>query len=128
MRRNQWTRCKSTFARRSAVPRPRILGHDTHRDAFARAVQRGRLAHAYLFSGPPGIGKRHFAIELAKSLLCENAGVDLIACGQCDSCHLVDADNHPDLATVSRPEDKNEVPIDVVRELCRKFSLKSARG
>src|SRR5262249_53099561 len=52
----------------------------------------------------------------------------LDACDHCASCHLVDAGTHPDLFAVSRPEDKNEMPIEVLKELCRNFSLKSARG
>ena len=49
----------------------RVRGHEAQAEAFARAVRRGRLAHAYLFVGPPGVGKRLFAVELAKALLCE---------------------------------------------------------
>jgi DNA polymerase-3 subunit delta' len=105
-----------------------IKGHDVQRQAFVHAVQRGRLAHAYLFCGPPGIGKRLFARELGKALLCENAGPNLEACDQCESCTLVRAGNHPDFFAVARPEDKNEMPIDTLRELCRGFSLKPARG
>jgi len=121
-----------------------ILGHDERVDAFRRIVARRRLAHAYLFVGPPGIGKRRFALELAKSLLCEGTHPKgekatpqshqergegtLDACGQCDGCLLVDAGTHPDLFMVSRPEDKNEMPIDVMKALCKDFSLKSARG
>src|SRR4051794_33628413 len=59
----------SRFARRSSVSWKRVRGHDVLVRAFERAVQRGRLAHAYLFTGPPGVGKRLFAVELAKSLL-----------------------------------------------------------
>jgi DNA polymerase III subunit delta' len=110
------------------VSRPRILGHDLQRRAFANAVRRGRLAHAYLFVGPRGIGKRPFAADLAKALLCENSSPDLVACDRCQACTLMEAGNHPDFFAVARPEDKNEMPIDVMRELCRGFSLKSARG
>jgi DNA polymerase III subunit delta' len=105
-----------------------IQGHDAHIHAFAHAVARGRLAHAYLFTGPPGIGKRMFAQELAKALLCEQPGPGLSACDRCTSCTLLAADNHPDFFAVARPEGSNELPIEVVRELCRRFSLKSARG
>ena len=47
----------------------RVRGHDAWVQAFDHAVRRGRLAHAYLFIGPPGVGKRLFAQELAKALL-----------------------------------------------------------
>jgi len=110
------------------VPRQRIQGHDVQRRAFANAVRRGRLAHAYLFAGPAGIGKRPMAAELAEALLCENPSADLTACDQCPSCKLMEADTHPDYFAVARPEDKNELPIEVMRELCQRFSLKPARG
>jgi DNA polymerase-3 subunit delta' len=106
---------------------------------FDQAVRRGRLAHAYLFVGPAGVGKRLFADELAKALLCENAPAlsarndksqtpRLEACDRCPSCILVEAGTHPDLFRAGRPEEKHELPIDVMRELCANFGLKSARG
>ena len=106
----------------------RIRGHDAQVQSFAQAVRRGRLAHAYLFSGPPGVGKRLFARELAKALLCEAAGDELQACDECHSCIMVEAGTHPDFFAVSRPEGSNELPIELMRELCRSFTLKTARG
>jgi DNA polymerase-3 subunit delta' len=107
----------------------RIKGHDAVVRAFQRVVQRGRLAHAYLFAGPPGIGKRLFAQELAQALLCENSPLDrLEACDNCPACALVRAGNHPDLFEVGRPEDVLELPIDTIRELRQSFALKPARG
>jgi DNA polymerase-3 subunit delta' len=107
----------------------RIRGHDDVVAAFTRAVQRGRLAHAYLFAGPAGVGKRLFARELAKALLCESTNNGrLEACDHCPACRLVDAQSHPDLFTAARPPDSPNFPIEVMRELCRGFSLKSARG
>jgi DNA polymerase-3 subunit delta' len=106
----------------------RIRGHDDVVAAFGRAVERGRLAHAYLFIGPTGVGKRLFAGELAKALLCEGAAGRFEACDQCVACRLVDAESHPDFFTASRPADSPNLPIEVMRELCRSFSLKSARG
>ncbi len=108
----------------------RILGHDKVVEAFSRARGRGRLAHAYLFSGPAGVGKRLVAGELAKALLCQgpDANGKLQACDQCPACVLVEAGTHPDFFAVGRPEEANEVPIEAMRDLCRSFSLKSARG
>ncbi len=107
----------------------RVRGHDALVEGFRRAVQRGRLAHAYLFTGPAGVGKRLFALELAKSLLCEKAPEgSLQACDRCPSCVLVEAGTHPDFFPAVRPPDALEFPIDFMRQLCRSFALKSARG
>jgi len=106
----------------------RIRGHDAIVQEFTQAVRRGRLGQAYLFTGPPGVGKRLFATELAKVLLCERATPEQWqACDECASCRLVAAGTHPDLVTASRPEDKNELPIAAIRELCRGLALKPAR-
>jgi DNA polymerase-3 subunit delta' len=108
----------------------RVRGHDAWVEAFRQAVSRGRLAHAYLFAGPAGVGKRLFAIELAKALLCEAppAGAPLTACDRCPACVQVEAGTHPDFFSASRPADSQEFPIELMRELCKGFALRSARG
>lgn len=108
----------------------RIKGHAARIDAFQGLVRRGRLAHAYLFVGPPGVGKSLFAHELAKAMLCErNAAVEnLQACDECTSCILFAAGTHPDFFMVRPPQDKRELPIELMRELCQDFGLKAARG
>jgi DNA polymerase-3 subunit delta' len=113
----------------------RLKGHEAQVEAFARAVRRGRLAHAYLFTGPSGVGKRTFAVELAKALLCESVPVrrrdpeaPLEACDRCPSCVQVEAGTHPDFHAAARPADSQEFPIDLMRDVCRGFALKPARG
>ncbi|MDR1963392.1 MAG: hypothetical protein LBQ50_06410 [Planctomycetaceae bacterium] len=67
-----------------------IKGHDAVFQRFQRALQRGRLAGSFLFIGPSGIGKRQFAIALAKGFLCKgNSSLD--PCGVCDSCRLFES-------------------------------------
>jgi DNA polymerase-3 subunit delta' len=107
----------------------RVRGHDVLVRAFERAVRRGRLAHAYLFTGPPGVGKRLFATELAKALLCENPPPGRFdSCDRCPACVQIDAGTHPDYFQAGLPPDKHEWPIEQMRELLRAFALKSARG
>src|SRR3954470_16131223 len=91
-----------------------ILGHDDVVEQFRRTLASGRLASTYLFVGPPGVGKRRFAIELAHSLLCtESDEASLDPCGKCESCRMFDAGNHPDLDVVGLPADKATLPIDL---------------
>ncbi len=108
----------------------RVRGHDVLIQAFQRVIRRDRLAHAYLFTGPPGVGKKLFAIELAKTLLCEGPDADkkLDACDVCPACLQVEAGTHPDFFLVRKPEDVHEFPIDLMRELCQRFSMRPARG
>jgi DNA polymerase-3 subunit delta' len=82
-----------------------------------------------LFVGPEGIGKRTFALTLAQALLCERAGAAALdPCGRCPGCLQVQAGSHPDVLQVGRPEDKHELPISVIRELCLELGLKPSRG
>lgn len=68
-----------------------------------RAIATRRVPHAYLFEGPPGVGKRSAALGLAMALDCEAdggaAGGAPSACGVCDSCRRIDAGLHPDVLT-----------------------------
>jgi DNA polymerase-3 subunit delta' len=106
-----------------------IRGHDRVVAELRRSLQQGRFPHALLFVGPEGIGKRTFAKKLAKSLLCEaRAATDLDPCEVCPGCLQVEAGTHPDFIEVARPEDKHELPIRVIRDLCDQFALKPARG
>ena len=90
-----------------------VLGHRNVLERFRKSARRNRLASTYLFVGPSGIGKRTFALQLAKSLLCrQSADDELDACGECPSCQQLVAGSHPDLIRVSRPEDKKFIPVE----------------
>jgi DNA polymerase-3 subunit delta' len=90
-----------------------IYGHDTVVERFRRSLASGRLASSYLFLGPSGIGKRAFALKLAKALLCTNSSEsDLNPCDRCDSCRLLDAGTHPDVDIVGFLPGKRILSID----------------
>src|SRR5215471_14678268 len=92
-----------------------IRGHQQIADRFRRALARGRLASTFLFVGPPGIGKRTFALTLAQGLLCERVPEErLDPCGECPSCRQVKALTHPDVELVTRPPDKNFIPLELL--------------
>lgn len=106
----------------------RIRGHDSAHQQLLTAFRRGRLAHAYLFVGPDGVGKKLFAMEFAKSLLCEAPPAPLTACDRCPACVQVAAGTHPDFYTARRAEDENDLSIEVMREFCTALGRKASRG
>jgi DNA polymerase-3 subunit delta' len=106
----------------------RIRGQDAARQTFQAAFARGRLGQSYLLVGPDGVGKRLFAKELAKALLCEKPPAPLTACDRCPGCAQVEAGTHPDLHTLRTPEGKHELPVDEMREFCATLARKPARG
>ena len=115
-----------------------ILGHDSVLDRFRRSIRAGRLASTFLFVGPPGIGKKLFALQLAQGLLCERRPEEALdPCGECPSCAQVLAGTHPDVVVVKKPTDKNFIPLELLigdkehrmREgLCHDISLKPYSG
>jgi DNA polymerase-3 subunit delta' len=105
-----------------------IRGHDAVVTRLEAAFTRNRLAHAYLLVGPPGVGKRRFAKEFAKAILCEKPPSPLTACDRCASCKLVAAGTHPDFRTITTPDDKQELPREVMDEFLHFLGLKPSRG
>lgn len=91
-----------------------ILGQAKALALLDRALHSGRLAHAYLFAGPDGVGKTTVALELAAVLLCRAPREDR-PCGVCPGCRKFQSGNHPDLVRI-RPEGA-AIKIDQIREL-----------
>jgi DNA polymerase-3 subunit delta' len=79
-------------------------------------VKTDQLAHAFLFSGETGIGKRLFAFEFAQLLLCLEPSENR-ACGKCQNCNLGKNCQHPDLVIIESEEIGKSIKIDQIREL-----------
>lgn len=79
-----------------------IIGQNLQVSILQKAISSDRLAHAYLFTGPEGIGKESVAFELAKVLNCENVSgsFETGSCGICRSCREIDAFMHPNIEYV----------------------------
>lgn len=99
-----------------------IIGHDRQKNILRRALANKRIAHAYLFEGPDGVGKRLVALALARALLCKTGQ----GCGDCQPCRKVDHNNHPDIHLLDA--EGATIKIDQIRNLQRELALRPLEG
>lgn len=130
---------------------PDLVGHAAAEALLLRAALSGRLAHAWLIGGPPGIGKATLAYRFARFLLSGRAGEGGGLFGAPDSLRIDPADaafrrvaasGHADLLTIERPfakeEEKKpleerrrrvgELPVDAVRKIAPFLHLTAAES
>lgn len=103
-----------------------FIGNKPIRLLLARSQRRDTLHHAYIFSGPEGVGKKRLAMDLARSLNCAQGNGNLEFCGVCPSCHKIDSGNHPDVQLIE-PETK-VFRVDQVRQLIQDISFRPFEG
>ena len=99
----------------------RVCGHEWAVDFLRRAVTAGSTSHAYLFTGPSGVGKTTLARALAAALLCQEQPGS--PCGTCRACSLVASGNHPDLHVVEPEEEGARLKIEPIRDLQHQLAL-----
>jgi DNA polymerase-3 subunit delta' len=94
-----------------------VVGNERAQRTLAQVHTSGQVRHAYLLTGPEGIGKTTLAVEFARLLLCERtvaaAGEP---CGECSSCRRIAHGNHPDVTLLDTQEGKRFLGVDAVRE------------
>ena len=89
-----------------------LLGNDRLKQNLISSLQKGRISHFYLISGPLGSGKHTLARLLSAAILCKEPAAP---CTRCNICRKVMENNHPDVITVEDPEHKN-VSVKLVRQ------------
>lgn len=98
-----------------------IYAQDAAINALKGALANGRLAHAYLFEGPGGVGKTTSALALAHAVLCEQMPNE--GCGVCAACRRISAGQHPDVRVIRpRTEGGGNLKVDFIREEILPFS------
>ena len=102
-----------------------IIGHDWAVEFLQQSLATGRVAHAYLFTGPPQIGKRTLAQALAQALNCTGSPPP---CGQCRSCQKVANATHPDVRVIEGEGAGGSIKIDQVRAVKREAMLLPYEG
>jgi len=72
----------------------KLIGNNEIKTILRRMLKNSRVPHSLLFAGEEGVGKKHFALELAKSFICQNL-IDFEACDKCAACKRADKFNFP---------------------------------
>lgn len=102
-----------------------LLGHEWAVDMLRQHVARGTARHAYLFAGPPGVGRRTLALCLAQALNCTQAQEPGVPCGRrCRECKQIEAMQHPDVAIIESGSEGGTLKVEQVREARRTLALK----
>ncbi len=104
-----------------------ILGQDRIKGILTGSILKNQVSHAYLFTGPRGIGKTYFARAFARALLC-TAPAARRPCGMCDACIRLAEGTYPDFITVAPAEGTRSIKITQIRELIRQISAKTYDG
>lgn len=97
-----------------------IVGNENVKDLLNNSIKTKSLVHSYMFIGPDGIGKKLFAKELSKIILCDN---DIVACENCSSCIKFNSGNHPDFMLIDSEDGKN-IKINQIRLLQEEIAQK----
>lgn len=101
----------------------KIHGHEWASQILQKHIAHNNVRHAYLFSGPPGIGRRSLAIRFAQALNCIQPPVSGEPCGECRLCKQIEKLQQVDLTTTQSIEDSNTIKVEQIRELQNSLSL-----
>ncbi len=91
-----------------------IIGQNEIKEHLKKAIETGKISHAYIINGERGMGKKMLAEAFVQTMFCEKGGSD--ACEECSECGKISRKNHPDVIYIRPSEDKKTVGINDIRE------------
>ncbi len=115
-----------------------VVGQEGALEILRGSITKNRVAHAYLFAGEDGIGKKLTAINFAKALNCQKnrnafshhasrrTHYEIDCCDKCSSCIKIDKAIHPDVFLIA-PEN-GQIKVDVIRKLVESLAYKAFEG
>lgn len=89
-----------------------LIGNDNIKNVLINSIKNKNILHSYLFYGVEGIGKKLFAIDFAKMILCNNE--ENKPCDECKSCIEFNSNNNPDFFIIE--PDGNSIKIEQIRQ------------
>ena len=99
-----------------------LFGHNLAITCLKKHTDPEIIRHAYLITGPEGVGKRTLALAFVKTLNCTRPKQADEFCGECVTCRQIDAQNYPDL-TIIAPEPGKDLRIEQIRSMQQTLAL-----
>ena len=101
-----------------------VLSQDFITSTLQNAINMGRVTHAYLFTGPRGVGKTSTARIFAKALNCQNP-INAAPCGECDNCLEITGGTSLDVIEIDGASNRGVEEIRSLREAVKFVPVKS---
>ncbi len=101
-----------------------VVGHHWAVDMLQKHIVRGTTRHAYLFAGPPGVGRRTLSLRFAQALNCASPLEAGVPCGTCRDCKQIESLKHADLTVVESESEGGILKVDQIREARKTLTLK----
>lgn len=98
-----------------------LIGNKKAKQVLRKSIDSNNILHSYIFVGIDGIGKKLFAKEFAKAILCLEKSK---YCNKCKSCMEFDSNNHPDFMQIEQLEDSKNIKIEQIRFMQEKVAEK----
>ena len=92
-----------------------LIGNEKIKQNLIKILNNKTIAHSYMFIGTKGIGKKEFAKEFAKGILCKKQ--EDRPCGDCKSCVEFINSNNPDYYEINLQENENSIKIETIRQM-----------
>ncbi|HKX26486.1 MAG TPA: DNA polymerase III subunit delta' [Blastocatellia bacterium] len=104
----------------------KLIGNERNREILQRLLQRGRIPSTMIFAGPEGVGKRRFALALAKAANCRQAPEAAEGCDTCAVCRRIDEGVYGDVTTIQ--PDGQSIKIAQTRALSEEVYYRPREG
>jgi DNA polymerase-3 subunit delta' len=105
-----------------------MLGHQWAVEMLKQQITHDSVRHAYLFSGPPGIGRRTLALRLAQALNCPQPLAPGEPCGTCKTCQQIERMQYPDLAIIHAEREGGTLKVEQIRTIRQSLVLTPYQG
>ena len=101
-----------------------LLGHEWAVEMLKQHLTHDSVRHAYLFSGPPGLGRRTLALRFAQALHCPNPVAPGEPCGKCKTCQQIERMQYADLAVIQAEKEGGTLKVEQIRSVRQSLVLK----